>query len=409
MKWLAQHKLLLFFALLKFIIPFILIHPAWELHRDEYLYYQQGQHLAFGYLENPPLIGILAALSSWFGGGWFWIKCWPALFGSATLLLTAAMAKELGGKTFAQCIAALGLIFSAYMRIHFLFQPNFLDIFCWTLASYFLIRYINTKQTAYLYYLSVALAIGWWSKYSVLFFVAAIIFSILLTRHRIIFTDKHFWLAILTWLVIITPNLAWQYFHNFPLLHHMQELRDTQLRYINKTDFFKEQLLMLLPFIFVWTGGLVWLILHKNFRAVAYTYIIVIVLLVMGSGKGYYSLGAYPMLIAAGGVWLEKVSAARLWLRFATVAIILALSLLLIPLLLPLQSPASMEAFNKKHHLQKMGILKWEDQRTHPLQQDFADMLGWKELTSKAEKFYQGLSAEHFPAQWDPKLGIHVT
>ena len=394
MKWLLQNKLLLFLAGIKFLLPFLLSHPGWELHRDEYLYYQQGQHLALGFLENPPLIGVLSYISSWFGGGWFWIKLWPALFGSATLLITATMARELGGRTFAQCIAALGLVFSAYMRIHYLFQPNFLDIFSWSLAAYFLVRYINTKKARYLYCLSIALALGWWSKYAVLFFIAAIIFSLLLTKHRIIFTKKHFWLAVIMGLLLIAPNLAWQYIHNFPLLHHMQELRDTQLRYINKTDFIKDQFLSLLPLFFVWLGGLAWLLFQKNYRVLAYMYLLVILLLMMGSGKGYYALGAYPILLAAGGVWLERVSITARWIRYAAVSLILALSVPLIPLLLPYQSPVKMLAFNKKYQLGKMGLTKWEDQRVHLLQQDFADMLGWKELTAKAEKFYHGLSPE---------------
>jgi hypothetical protein len=50
-------SIILLLAAIKFVLPFILSHPAFELHRDEYLYYEQGQHLSFGYLENPPLIG----------------------------------------------------------------------------------------------------------------------------------------------------------------------------------------------------------------------------------------------------------------------------------------------------------------------------------------------------------------
>src|SRR6476620_4449776 len=153
--------LIFFLAALKFVLPFLLQHPAYELHRDEYLYYAQGQHLALGYLENPPLIGVMGFISSLFGGTFFWIKFWPALFGALTLLLTARLAKELGGGLFAQSITALGILISAYLRIHFLFQPNFLDIFFWTLTAYFIIRYINRKKTEELYFLFIALAFGW--------------------------------------------------------------------------------------------------------------------------------------------------------------------------------------------------------------------------------------------------------
>src|SRR5205085_2164812 len=166
MNWLRQNKLIVFLAIVKFILPFIIVDGIWELHRDEYLYYEQGQHPSLGYLENPPMLGWMASISSLLGGSVFFIKFWPALFGSFTLLITAAIAKELGGKLFAQFVATLGIIFSAYMRIHFLFQPNFLDIFFWALSIYYLVRFINTQQNKYLYFLSLALALGWWSKYS---------------------------------------------------------------------------------------------------------------------------------------------------------------------------------------------------------------------------------------------------
>lgn len=374
--------------LVKFLLPFLLPHPAFELHRDEYLYYEQGQHFDFGYLENPPLIGLLAYLSSLFGGV-FWIKFWPALFGAATLWLATRLARELGGGPFAQVIAALGVLFSAYLRIHFLFQPNFLDIFCWTLGAYFLVRYINTQNSRFLFCLAFALAAGWYGKYSVLFFVLALLLSLLLTHHRKIFGRRQFWIALALGFVLVLPNIIWQYNHRWPLVHHMEELRQTQLQYLNRADFIKEQILMLFPVAFVWMGGLIWLLQNKAYRVMGYAYLLVVVLLMIGSGKGYYALGAYPMLLAAGGVWAERISVRKRWLRYTFVSIILLLSLPFVPLLLPMQNPEAMAAVNKKWGLSKMGLLKWEDGRNHLLQQDFADMLGWKELTRKTEKLFQ--------------------
>ena len=154
-----ENSLILLLVLIKFILPFVLQHPVYELHRDEYLYYQQGQHLQLGFLENPPLIGALGFLSSLFGGGTFWIKFWPSVFGALTLWITLLMVKEFGGKPFAQFIAGLGILFSAYLRIHFLFQPNFLDIFFWTLSAYFLVCFINRNDDYYIYRLAVSLAL----------------------------------------------------------------------------------------------------------------------------------------------------------------------------------------------------------------------------------------------------------
>lgn len=384
---------ILLLALLKFLLPFIVVDAIWELHRDEYLYYAQGQHLALGYLECPPLLGWLGYLSSLIGGNLFWVKFWPSLVGSFTVLVTVAIVKELGGKQFAQVLAGAGIILSAYLRINFLFQPGFLEIFFWTLSAYYLLRLINTQKVRYYYLLGLALSLGWWSKYSVLFFISAMLAGILLTYHRKLLANKHFWLAAIASLLLISPNILWQYAHNWPLAHHMQELQETQLQYINKCDFLKEQLLMLMPVAFVWVSGLAWLLCNKKYRVIGYTYICVIVLLISGSGKGYYSLGAYPMLLAAGGAFLEKRSTQKKGLRLVYATIIILLSLPFLFTLLPIQVPYNMAAANKKFNLAALGILKWEDQQQHALQQDFADMIGWKELAVKTDRCYDSLQA----------------
>lgn len=378
-------------AALKLVLPFFLQDPSYELHRDEYLYYAQGQHLDFGYLENPPMIGLFAWISSWFGGSFFWIKLWSALFGALTLLAVAGIVRELGGGLYALGVAALGMIFTGYLRVHFLFQPNFLEIFFWTLAAYFLVLFINTHHNKYLYLLSAALALGWWSKYSVLFFIVAVLISFLLTRYRRLFVKTEFWKAVGLGLLIVLPNVLWQYQHHWPLVHHMNELRETQLRYIDRGDFLKQQILMLLPVLFVWIGGLIWYLRRREYRVLGLMYLCVVGLLMMGSGKGYYTLGAYPMLLAAGGVWLERTTVRRAWLRAANVALILILSLPFVPLLLPMEKPADMAAFNHQYKIEELGLLKWEDQENHPLQQDFADMLEWRELAQKCERAYEQL------------------
>src|SRR6476659_7312206 len=97
--------LIILLAVLKLVLPFLLINSAYELQRDEYLYFEQGHHLALGYLENPPLIGLLSWISSLAGETELTVKIWPAILGSLTLLLTAAITKELGGQRFAQFLA----------------------------------------------------------------------------------------------------------------------------------------------------------------------------------------------------------------------------------------------------------------------------------------------------------------
>ncbi len=378
--------IIILMAIIKFMLPFVLQDPVWELQRDEFLYYQQGLHPALGYMENPPLLSWLGTVSSWLGGTAFWIKCWPALTGSLTLIITCLITGEFGGKRFAQFLSALGIIVTGYMRVHSLFQPNIVDIFFWTLAIYFLVRYVNSNDEKNIYFFTISLALGFLSKYSVLFIVASILLSLLLTYHRKIFTRINFYLAGGLAVLIILPNILWQYNHRWPLIHHMRELQETQLQYLSAADFIKDQLLMLFPVLLVWTAGVIWLFRRNQWRFLSFTFILVLLFLIAGSGKSYYSLGIYPMLLAAGAVYWEKIK----W-RWAIPILAVILIIPLIPLLLPIWKPERLAKFYRQAGIDKIGFLKWEDQQNHPLPQDFADMLGWRELAEKSENFYRSL------------------
>ena len=71
---------------LKLLIHF-LTNTNYGLHRDEYLYFDEGQHLAWGYFEVPPMTPFLAAVTDLLGGSVFVIKLFPALAGAIIVLL----------------------------------------------------------------------------------------------------------------------------------------------------------------------------------------------------------------------------------------------------------------------------------------------------------------------------------
>ena len=389
----APNKLVIFLlAGLKFLIPFLLIHPAFQLQRDEYLYYQQGQHFDLGYLENPPLLSYLGYISSWFGNKEWLVRFWPGFVGSLTVLTTCLTTARLGGKAFAQFLAGLGIITGAFLRVHILFQPNILDIFFWTCSLYFLVKFIQTNDQKDLLWFAICLALGWWSKYSIIFLIAAIFIGVLLTKHRKIFLQKNTYKAVGIALLLILPNVWWQYAHKWPLIHHMKELRETQLVYVKPMDFIKDQFLLLFPALIIWIAGLIWFFRNSAYRILGWIYISVILLLILGSGKNYYALGIYPVLLAAGAVVWEKIFSIRKWMRYVIVALVIGLTIPILPVGLPMMSPEKLATFYQEKRMDKIGVLKWEDQRDHELPMDYADMLGWKEITEKAERFYNTLA-----------------
>ncbi len=392
-----HNRLLYFFALIKFALPFFLQNAVYEPHRDEFLYLAEGHHMAWGFMEVPPLLSVFAWLTNSFGGSMFWIKFWPALFGAFTFIITGKIILSLGGKSFALFLGLLSFLFGAYLRVHYLFQPNFLEIFFWTMIAYSLIRYTQTEKNSWLYIFGLSVGLGMLSKYSVAFFVVSILLGLVLTKERKIFSNKHFYYAGLAAFIIFLPNLIWQYLRHFPIVYHMKELQRTQLQYISPVGFIIDQFAMNLPCFFIWVRGLLFVSFSKNakpYRFIGWSYLFVIALLLLSHGKNYYTLGVYPTLFAFGAYQLEKLTQDRLkMLRYVFVLAPFVAAYFFVPLMLPLFKPAKLAAFYEARGMDKTGLLKWEDLKNHSLPQDFADMLGWHEMTKKMAAAYSTLDS----------------
>ncbi|MBS1653918.1 MAG: glycosyltransferase family 39 protein [Bacteroidetes bacterium] len=391
-------KLLYILAIIRLVLPFILQNPYYQPHRDEFLYLAEGHHLAWGYMEIPPLLSVFAWLTDLFGGSMFWIKIWPALFGSFTFLIVGKIILSLGGRTFALFLGWLPFAIDGYLRLFFLFQPNFLDVFFWTAMAFTLIRYTQTENNKWIYLFGISVGLGMMSKYSVAFYAISLLAGLLFTRQRKIFLNKHFYIALVIALFIFLPNLLWQYNHRFPVIHHMNELQQEQLQYIHPSDFIISQFMMNFPCVYVWVAGVIGLIFsatYKSYRFIAWAWLFVVVLLMALQGKDYYALGAYPVLFAFGGVYLEKITTIKLkWTRYVMLIFSLAFGLFSLPLTLPVAKPAQLAKYYEKTGLNKTGSFKWEDLQMHPLPQDFADMIGWKEMAMKAGAVYNSLPEE---------------
>jgi len=402
-------RLLYALAFLKFILPFLLQHAVWEPHRDELLYLQQAHHMAWGFMETPPLLSLFAWLGQLFGNGLFWIKCWPSLFGALTYIIVGQLILSLGGRAYALVLGWLPFIFGGYLRVHFLFQPNFLDIFFWTLMAWCLVRAQQTGHNKWLYLFGVSVGLGMLSKYTTAFYMVSLLAGMALGGQRRWFANKHFYYSLGLAFLIFLPNLVWQFTHDLPVVFHMRELRKNQLQYVGPATFLSEQLIDNLPCVFIWVAGLWSVGLSRrmnDYRFLGWAYVIVILLLLAGHGKGYYALGAYPVLFAFGACQLERFvmarlrdgnvgarsSSGRVW-RLAFVLIPVCLGFWVLPIALPIFRPARLAAFYKWRHVARLGVLKWEDGKDHPLPQDFADMLGWKEMAQAAGKAYATLDS----------------
>lgn len=391
------NRLLYFLALVKFITPFLLQNGIYEPHRDEMLYVAEGNHLAWGFMEVPPMLSLFAWTTHLFNNSIFWLKFWPSFFGAFTMIISGKLVLSLGGRSFAIIMIFLSFIFGAFLRIHFLFQPNFLEIFFWTAIVYSLIRFIQTKQIKWLYFLGLSCGLGMLSKYSVIFYIVSLLLGLLFSEQLNIFKNKHFYFAVIIGLLLFLPNFIWQYQHHFPVAFHMNKLLRTQLQYISPASFLIDQIIMNFPVVIVWLTGLIALLFVRNLRAyrfVGFAYFIVIGLLLLLHGKNYYAMGAYPVLMAFGSYQLEMITKHRYkFARAILIGIPLFLGYFLVPIALPIMEPAKLAAHYEKKNTKKLGVLNWEDGEAHPLPMDFADMLGWEEMANKSAKAFHSLNA----------------
>ena len=390
-----NYLILFFFIIVKFILQYTLISPEYELHRDEYLHLDQGNHLAWGYVSVPPVNSWLAWLIKILGGSVFWVKFFPALFGTLTIAAVWKIVEELQGNLYAKVLASTGVLFSVFLRMNMLFQPTSLEVLLWTMLYYALIRYFNCEKIKWLYIAAVIFGIGFLNKYNIVFSVLGIIPALLLTKQRTLFLQLHLYGAALLALVIISPNLLWQYHHNFPVVHHMKELSESQLVNVSRAGFLKSQILFFIGSVFVILAGLYALLFYKPFEKLRFffwAYVFTIGLFLFFRAKDYYAAGLYPVFIAFGSVYLAYLLADG-WKKTLKPVSILIPVLLFIPLYqvaFPNKSPEYIV-----HHpdqYKKLGLLRWEDGKDHPLPQDFADMQGWKELAEKTDKEYAVLS-----------------
>lgn len=383
--------ILLGFILLKFILQYILLSPEYDLQRDEYLHLDLGHHLAWGYLSVPPFTSWISKIIYLLGNSVFWVKFFPALFGALTIIVVWKAIEELNGNLFALILGATCVLFSALLRLNTLYQPNSFDVLSWTLFYFLIIKYFNSKNTKWLFAAAFIFALGFLNKYNIAFLILGLTPAVLLTGQREVFMQKKLYLAALLGLFLIAPNLLWQYNNNFPVIHHLTELANKQLVNVDRLGFLRSQLLFFIGSLFVIISALYALLFYKPFvkyKAFFWTFFFTLAIFLYFKAKSYYAIGLYPIYISFGSVFLAHIlkDGWRKYLQPIAIAIPALFFIPMYDIAYPNKSPEYIVAHSDNY--KKLGMLRWEDGKDHPLPQDYADMLGWKELAKKVDSVY---------------------
>jgi 4-amino-4-deoxy-L-arabinose transferase-like glycosyltransferase len=164
---------------------------------DEFYHMACGEHLACGYVDQPPLIALFAWMTRHvLGTSVFSVRLLPALAGLLTVLLTGLIARELGGGRFAQGLAALCTACAGvYLVLDHLFTMNAFEPLFWMGCAYVVIRIIKTGNQRLWLWFGVLAGIGLENKYSMAVFAFAIVAGLVLTKERKAFAGKWIWIG----------------------------------------------------------------------------------------------------------------------------------------------------------------------------------------------------------------------
>jgi len=379
----------------------VLLHLAGNAHygffRDELYFIICGRHPAFGYVDQPPLVPLLAALSQTLGTSLFAARAIPALLSGASIYVTCLLARELGAGAYGQLLAALAAFFSpVLMSFGMKLSTDTPGLLLWPLAALLVLRLVKGGNPRGWLLVGAVLGVAAESKYSVVFFAFALFVGLLATRERRVLWTPWLLAAIGLCLLVALPSFLWQASHGFPMWELLRNGQKGKNVVLSPLGFLGAELLITNPALaVVWLAGLVFLLRRPQWRFLGVTYVFLIGEMVLLQAKHYYPADVYPILFSAGGAALEGVTASLRALRVAIAVLVVLFGCLLVPYAMPvLPMPAFLAFHARAAPLLHLDAARTENLRKGPLPQDWADMQGWPELAEAVARVYRALPAE---------------
>ncbi len=388
---------------------YFLLHMAtatrYGYFRDALYYLACSEHLAWGYVDQPPLIAALAWIARHtLGTSLRALLFWPALAGCARILLTAAFARELGARRFGVALAAmLAATPGVWHVIDHQFAMNTLEPLFWAGCAFVVLRVIKTENPKLWLAFGAVAGLGMENKYSIAAFAFALLAGLLLTAQRKLLFSPWLLAGGGVALLLFLPNFLWNVQHHWPFLELMHNIRASGRDVIlSPAVFIGQQILIMspasLPF---WLAGLLFYFFSRSaklYRAFGWAFLITIGFFLLAHGKNYYSAPAYPIVLAAGGVVAELFLGAtridahpRLRVTLQAGAFVWLVTGIL-PLL-----PVTLPVLPVDTYLRYQAHLPFEVPRSEhkhmgaALPQHYADEFGWPEMVAEVARVYKSL------------------
>ncbi|MGH7288643.1 MAG: glycosyltransferase family 39 protein [Myxococcota bacterium] len=308
-----------------------------------------------GYVDHPPLsVWLLRGVTETLGNSLLAIELLPALAGAATLVVIALLARELGGGRGAQICAALGGLCSlVYLVMGSFHSMNAFEPLLWALGYWLLLRILAGASPVLWLVLGAVVGLGLLSKLSMALFAIGLGVGLVVTPARRRLATPWPWLAAAVAFTLFLPHLVWQLRHDFVSFEFLSAMRTWSSGSVSSLEFAAGQLFAMSPIVApLWIAGLAYGLLAPSLRAERPAFWIFVtaftLLAASGSAQLYYLGPAYPIVLGAGGVAVERFAVSRRWrwLPAATMATLLLASAPLVTIALPLLPPETLVALD---------------------------------------------------------------
>jgi hypothetical protein len=320
-----------------FVIVLLAFAGAYGFHGDEMYFVVAGQHPAFGYVDQPPLTPLLSAASvALLGVSPTAVRVLPALEMGLIVVLTALIARDLGGSRRAQTLAAITAALSGYLGAGHLDTTTDPDLLAWAIIVWLLVKLLAAGDRRLWLALGVTTGIGLENKDTLVFLGAGLAVGLVLARRWDVIRSPWSWAAIGIALLIWVPNLAWQAVNGWPQLTMAQAI----------SGYAADNRAQVMPLLWLFTGpllfpvsaaGLVWVLFSRAaapWRAIGIGALVALVLVFVSGGKAYYAIGSVPMFMAAGAIVIDRwLARGHFRIKATAVATAAVLSVALIALL----------------------------------------------------------------------------
>src|SRR5215831_18059656 len=221
----------------------LLTNNQYGFHRDELATLDDARALAWGYVAYPPLTPFLARIElAFLGPSLVGVRLLSALAQCVALVFTGLMAGELGGRRWAQVVAALAAGCAPLSLVQgALFQYVAFDYLWWVLIGYSTLRLLNSRDGRWWLALGVIAGLGLLTRYTIGVLLAGVAVGALITREWRWVTQRWLWIGVAAALLICLPNIVWQFQHGFVSLQFLSAIHARDVAIGRAHGFLTEQ------------------------------------------------------------------------------------------------------------------------------------------------------------------------